>query len=88
MVGHESANLLLLNITKTKFMTFSSRSAHLPQTTKIIIHEPDCLMNPCKCINSVNRSDSVKYLGVYIDQHMKWDMHISYINKKKSQNYL
>jgi len=50
---------------------------------KIIAHTYNCFNNiqnnVGKC-NALNRVNSVKYLGLFIDNKLKWDVHLNYIN--------
>lgn len=76
-------NLLTLNATKSKFLAFSIYSDHTLHFNELIIHNQTCLLNnnmkKCKCSTKINSSDSVKYLGVFIDSHLKWQVHINYV---------
>lgn len=60
-------NLLTLNIEKTKCVPFVSYTTHLPQYTSITIHGTN---------NSISVTQNIKYLGLTIDSHLKWDVHI------------
>ena len=37
-------------------------------------------------IPNINKKSCIKYLGVYIDQHLKWNTQISYVKNKVSKN--
>ena len=65
------ANKLSLNTEKTCYTAFSSRSK---QPTPFL----DLYINNQKLV----KVDSCKYLGVIIDDSLKWDLHIDYICKK------
>ena len=71
------ANKLLLNVQKIYFMGFH-------RVIMKIVNHIDVTMNNC-CL----KTDSLKYLGVIIDQRMNWSQHIAYVNnmvpKGKSQ---
>ena len=65
-------NKLTLNLNKTRFITFESYKNSLPDdnfTIKIAGY-------------NLNRVPSCKYLGIYFDQHMRWDIHVSYLIKR------
>lgn len=52
---------------------------------KITAHSNSCTSSNfrnkvCKC-NDLNRVSSIKYLGLFIDENLKWNVHINYINK-------
>ncbi|XP_072931145.1 uncharacterized protein [Epargyreus clarus] len=73
-------NLLTLNISKTKFVPFSIRKTSLPPSNfSLVAHS--CLnptSNTCLC-NELTQSNNIKYLGVFIDQHLTWNIHINSI---------
>lgn len=78
---------LALNITKTKFITYSTSAADLPAQNQIKIHQnQNCLSNSdsnlCNCNSEVLRTNHIKYLGVEMDQHLKWDFHINNLLSK------
>ena len=81
-------NLLKMNITKTKYITFSANSLGQPnETLKITIHSNtkntyQCLSNQCSDCENQEKFSNAKYLRVQLDQHLKWDVHIGMINKK------
>jgi len=66
------ANKLSLNLTKTNFIVFRSNKKQIPPSTNHIT------------IDGVNipQVNSSKFLGVHMDQHLKWNTHIDEINKK------
>ena len=66
-------NKLTLNHSKTNYMLFS------PQK--------ECGKNFSLSINeqNIHRTAEAKYLGVYLDQKLKWDAHIQHLCKKLSQ---
>ena len=67
-----SANKLSLNISKTNFVVFGP----LSKNWDVTIH-----LNSIK-IDKVNTS---KFLGVYIDSHLSWSDHINSISNKISR---
>lgn len=70
---------LSLNVAKTKFLTFSLTMSTQPDDRLLTIHTTHCINNSscnCPCIEKV---DHVKYLGIFIDQHLRWDRHITYL---------
>ena len=68
-------NKLTLNIDKTHFIIFRNKN-------KLIDYEP-CLKIDEKPIHRVT---STKFLGVYVDEHLTWKVHIDYICKKVSKS--
>lgn len=75
-------NLLSLNIAKTKFITFSSTNVDQPNNAKIPIHSSTCpLLSNCQCPN-IEKTRSIKYLGIIVDQSMRWNEHMVYTTKR------
>ena len=67
------ANKLTINISKTKFISFSSK-----QKRKFIDHQ--CLL---KIMNqSITKTHEIKFLGIIIDEHLTWDVHIDFLSRK------
>ena len=75
-------NLLTLNKTKTKFMTFSLNTAGSSNITKLKLHECQNLDDCNNCNYSIEHTKALKYLGLYIDQFLKWDVHIGTLSDK------
>lgn len=75
-------NILTLNHTKTNYMCFSIRNNTQPDNSfKIVMHS--CLLHhvSCSCTPLVKTS-TTRYLGVHIDQNMKFDNHIDLLTKR------
>lgn len=66
-----TSNLLCLNASKTKYLIISSKY-NKPK------EYPTLFLN--KAI--IERVDSYKYLGLYIDSSLSWDVHINHIKSK------
>lgn len=66
-------HLLTMNITKTKYLPFCSYKNSLPTYKKIKIHNTD---------TEIDQADYIKYLGIILDSHLKWDRQIEHICKK------
>ena len=65
------ANKLSLNISKSNFVTFSTRQKAVKKSLYIkILNIP------------LEEKKSTKYLGVIVDQHLNWSSHIEYIHQK------
>lgn len=62
---------LTLNLTKTNYISFSLTAAGRPLFSYITIDD-----------NKINEVSSTKYLGVIIDQFLKWQPHIDYLTNK------
>ena len=67
-------NKLSLNAGKTELIIFRSNHHHLDHD--ITINLDGIKLQP---------KDSVKYLGMYPDKHLSWDMHINQLSKKLSR---
>lgn len=63
---------LSLNIKKTNYIAFSLNKVDRPDFRDINIG-----LN-----QSINETNEVKYLGIFIDQHLKWNSHIEYLTNK------
>ncbi|CAH2005356.1 unnamed protein product [Acanthoscelides obtectus] len=64
---------LTLNIKKTHYIAFSITMANRPAFNQIKLDNID---EPLKEVNEI------KYLGVVVDKHLKWDRHVLYLSKK------
>lgn len=80
-------NLLSLNISKTKYLCFSKTAALSPDSSfNIIIHTYPCNRHiaptsPCSC-TTLDRTTTIKYLGIHLDQHLRWDTQIKLISAR------
>ena len=68
------ANKLSLNIQKTYYIIFAGNKQFNDN------------FNVKICNHDIQRSDSVKYLGVYIDQKLKWNNHVNHIQSKLAKS--
>lgn len=69
--------LLTINIKKTQYIPFCPNSSGSPQFTDLDIQ----LAGETQVLKSATE---VKYLGIMIDRHLRWDVHANYIRKKLS----
>lgn len=76
-----SRSKLSLNIDKTKFLTFTATVADQPQKLDLKLHNKNCTKQNCQC-PTIKKTEKIKYLGIIIDQHLKWNEHVNYINNK------
>jgi hypothetical protein len=73
-------NLLVLNTDKTRYMTFSPTIIGQPTNNiKIKYHKCVSMIN-CDCKELVQEKQ-ITHLGVIIDQHLKWNIHIQHVIK-------
>ena len=72
-------NHLQVNSKKTEFITFSKPS--LAKTTE--------MMTLDLCNEKIEPSHSIKYLGVHLDKHLKYDIQVKHSNtlKKNGDRY-
>lgn len=64
---------LSLNIKKTNYIAFSLTNANRPDFVSINIANDK---------QSINEVSEVKYLGIILDKHLKWNPHIEHLTKK------
>lgn len=70
-----SSKLLTINMTKTHYLPFTSYAHKLPNFSAINIKYNDTNIE----LTSVA---SIKYLGVMLDCHLKWNKHVDFLIKK------
>lgn len=70
-------NSIKLNGKKTKAIIFKCPRTHMDALIPIQCHDPTCLANleKCNCPN-LTYSESIKHLGIELDQHLKYNHHI------------
>lgn len=73
IVSWFNKNRLTLNHNKTTFLSFSSYPRETFSTLRI-----KCGQDTVE----IHASETVKYLGIVIDKHLKWNAHINYTIKK------
>lgn len=76
-------NLLTLNSKKTKYLCFHKTSFSQPPTNSSIrIHSCNqTLNNDCNC-DVLERTDTIKYLGVILDDNLNFKAHIHCLSKR------
>ena len=72
------ANRLSLNVEKTKYTLFHKKSVR----DNIPLKLPDLKI----ANNSIERTTSIKFLGIMIDENITWEDHIHTIEKKLAKN--
>ena len=72
------ANKLSLNLEKTKYMLFHKCTDQVNIPLKL----PLLQLNS----NIIERENSIKFLGVVLDEHLTWEKHIQLIENKVSKN--
>lgn len=72
-----SNNLLTLNLTKTKFITFTVTNKNRPPEGTILIKAHACDGNMgCNC-QVITETSSIRYLGIQVDKNLNWQEHIN-----------
>lgn len=66
-----SQNQILLNFTKTNFMEFSSKFRNNVDSIKIRMNNTE-----------LKQVHTTKFLGLYIDNNLSWDSHVSHVAKR------
>lgn len=76
-----NSNLLTLNYTKTKYITFSTRNNTQPQN-ELNIKAHSC-QDPsnCNCL-VLSAVHSIKYLGIIVDRNLRWKEQIDTLGKR------
>ena len=69
-------NMLSLNLNKTNYILFSSNRKACPNSLGTVIIDA----------KEIPQVSSVKFLGVYVDQHLTWKTHIEQISRKIAIN--
>jgi len=76
------ANKLQLNANKSKYTIFCPRQTRLPiEMNNLIINNQKLTRIGSDC-----EEKSVKFLGVHLDDHLSWNIHVDYVHKKISQS--
>ena len=71
VINYCNANKLSINFKKTNYMIIASPRKNV-----------DITITAC----NIERKNTIKYLGIYIDNHLKWKTHIQHIKIKISKN--
>lgn len=64
---------LTVNMKKSMYVPFSITEANRPDFHEIVFDDGE---------ETLKQTTSIKYLGVIIDSHLKWDLHVQYITRK------
>lgn len=76
-------NKLLINTSKTKCILFfdcNFSKTYRQNLFDLKCHSHQCIYE-CTC-SDIEIVESTKYLGLYVDQHLKWNVHIGHLTKK------
>jgi hypothetical protein len=69
------SNKLSLNVSKTHYVLFSYKQSHIPNDLNIRIRN-----------ELISRKQTVKFLGMHIDEQLNWHEHIKFIKNKISSS--
>lgn len=72
---------LSLNLDKTKIMPLCITKNKLPPQRQIVFHTDTCNPGSCTC-GSIDIVTHWTYLGVELDAHLRWDIHINKLTKR------
>ena len=61
-------------------------SINFKKTNYMIISSPKKKTNIRITVCSIEQKSEIKYLGVFIDEHLKWDAQLQHINDKRTKN--
>lgn len=78
-----NSNLLTINLTKTKYMTFSIYNNSQPNKN-FLLKAHTCtnnVNNSCNCY-TFSTTDQIKYLGIIIDKNLSWKQHIESLKSR------
>ena len=68
-------NKLSLNINKTYYTLFRpTSSAPFDSNDKLLIND-----KTIQRVGEINENEAIKYLGIYIDNHLTWNQHVNYL---------
>ena len=70
-----AANKLSLNVSKTNYMLFTNQDTNHIQLPNVVLSG-----------QQIVETSSAKFLGIYIDNKLKWDIHINHIKRKLSSS--
>lgn len=74
-------SVLSLNNAKSKFLAFSISVDDQPEHQVLRVHKSNCDRQNCDC-PLIEKCHSIKYLGLMIDHHLRWNEHVNSITKK------
>ena len=67
--------VLTVNFSKTRYVPFTSYQSNLPDFDTLTI-------NTSGSQTIIQGVTNIKYLGIYIDSHMRWDIHMTHLAEK------
>lgn len=69
------SKILTINYNKTHYLPITSLAGNLPNYKSLQIRDGDKVLE-------IASAEKVKYLGIYIDQHLRWQFHIQALVQK------
>ena len=70
IIRYYSVNKLSVNLKKTHYMVITSAKKKISRIK----------------IADIEQKDNIKYLGIYLDEHLNWEYQIKHINNKIAKN--
>ena len=70
----------------SKFCPANMLSINFKKTNYMIITSPKKKTNIRITACNIEQKSQIKYLGVFIDEHLKWDAQLQHINNKITKN--
>ncbi len=65
----------MLNVTKSNYMIFHAVHTPTPEETKLVVSN-----------EAIKKQTSTKFLGIYLDENLKWTYQINFIGTKLSKS--
>ncbi len=87
------SNKMAVNTTKTKFIVFRTRGKRIPADCVVVFNnneighnEDPSLMFPVLRIHNEGEETSFKLLGIFFDDYISFDAHVSFLCTKMSKS--
>ena len=74
------------NLTLLKYCAANKLSINFKKTNYMIITTPRKKTNIKITTCNIEQKSQIKYLGVYIDEHLQWDAQLKHVNNKITKN--
>lgn len=78
LIGWFNSNAISVNFAKTKLLCFRNSHKRVDMSPRILLHSTPC--NNCTC-KPLPYDNCVKYLGLYVDEHLSWNQHVEFVTK-------
>ena len=78
------ANKLKMNVSKTKYICYNICNRYIIDWD-LYYHSMDCLKNECSDCLPLERVSNFKYLGITLDECLKWRQHVENVANSMRQ---